>query len=104
ASDLAKPNGQLEVTDNVAFLAPLPIARLWGVGPKSEERLRALNLRTIGDVAARDLAWLQEYVGSGAQHLWELANGIDPRAVESDRQAKSIGAEDTFDEDLPVDD
>src|SRR5262245_56925375 len=54
ASDLAKPNGQREVApaETVAFLAPLPVSRLWGVGKKTEERLRLLGLRTIGDVAA----------------------------------------------------
>ena len=71
ASDFAKPNGQKWVREDEtrAFLAALPIARLWGVGPKTEERLRGLNLRTIGDVAARDLRWLETYVGSGAQHF-----------------------------------
>jgi DNA polymerase-4 len=99
-SDVAKPNGQCEVpTDETrAFLAPLPIARLWGVGRKTEVVLKALGLHTIGDLAARDPEWLERQV-AGARHWWELAQGIDPRPVVPDRAAKSIGAEDTFDED-----
>lgn len=102
ASDLAKPNGLRVVPPDgvAAFLAPLPIARLWGVGPKTEERLRSFGLATIGDVAARAPAWLEERLGSGGRGLWELSQGIDPREVVPDRAAKSVGAEDTFEEDL----
>ena len=100
ASDIAKPNGQREVPvdETRAFLAPLPIARLWGVGPKTETALKALGLHTIGDLATRDPAWLERHV-PGSRHWWELGQGIDPRPVVPDRAAKSIGAEDTFDED-----
>lgn len=102
ASDLAKPNGQKEVPpgETVAFLDGLPVSRLWGVGPRTEEALRRLGLRTIGDVAARALSWLERELGSAGRHLWELSQGIDAREVVPDRQAKSIGAEDTFEEDL----
>jgi DNA polymerase-4 len=101
ASDLAKPDGQREVpVDGVAaFLAPLPLGRLWGVGKKTEAALRTLGLRTIGDVGGRDPDWLERRAPGGRQ-LWELAKGIDPRPVVPDRGAKSIGAEDTFSEDL----
>ena len=101
ASDLAKPNGQREVpeAETRAFLAPLPVARLWGVGPKLEETLRTLGLRTVGDVAAVDAALLAEQLGDTGRHLAALARGEDERAVVPDRQAKSIGAEDTFAED-----
>ncbi len=101
ASDLAKPNGQKEVpvAETRAFLAPLPIARLWGVGPKTADSLRTLGLRTIGDLAGHDPDWLERRV-SGGRHLWELSQGIDDRVVEPDRGAKSIGSEDTFDEDV----
>jgi DNA polymerase-4 len=102
ASDLAKPNGQREVRpeETVAFLAGLPVSRLWGVGPKTEEALKVAGLRTIGDVAAREPEWLEERLGSSGRHLWELSQGIDSREVVPDRAAKSVGAEDTFEEDL----
>ncbi len=101
ASDLAKPNGQQEVRagETRAFLAPLPVGRLWGVGGKTEAVLHKLGLRTIGDIAARDADWLADEI-AGGRDLWELACGIDPRPVVPDREAKSLGAEDTFDEDL----
>jgi DNA polymerase-4 len=101
ASDLAKPNGQKEVAPGTekTFLAPLPVGRLWGVGPKTEAVLAELGLRTIGQIADADPDWLNRHV-SGGRDLWQLACGIDPRKVMPDREAKSIGAEDTFDEDL----
>jgi DNA polymerase-4 len=101
ASDFAKPNGQKEVAPGEArsFLAPLPVGRLWGVGPKTEAALAKLGLRTIGQIAAADPDWLDKRI-SGSRGLWELACGIDPRSVVPDREAKSIGAEDTFEEDL----
>jgi DNA polymerase-4 len=102
ASDLAKPNGQREVPAGTAraFLAPLPISRLWGVGPKSEEALKARGLRTIGDVAARSLEDVERELGDDGRHLWELSLGIDDRPVVPDREAKSIGAQDTFEHDV----
>ncbi|MGV3621720.1 MAG: DNA polymerase IV [Archangium sp.] len=102
ASDFAKPNGQHEVPEGTSreFLAPLPISRLWGVGPKTEEVLTRFGLNTIGDVAAKDIEWLTAKLGSSAQHFWELSHGIDSRSVVSDRESKSVGAQDTFDEDL----
>jgi DNA polymerase-4 len=101
ASDLAKPNGQREVPgdETEQFLAPLLVGRLWGVGAKTEAALHALGIRTIGDLGARDPGWLEDRV-SGGRGLWELSQGIDPRPVIPDRGAKSIGSEDTFEEDL----
>ncbi|HLL04715.1 MAG TPA: DNA polymerase IV [Myxococcaceae bacterium] len=102
ASDLAKPNGQREVRaqETVEFLAKLPVSRLWGVGPKTEEELTRAGLKTIGDVAARDVTWLEQRLGSQGRELWALARGQDEREVVPDRAAKSVGAEDTFEEDL----
>jgi DNA polymerase-4 len=102
ASDVAKPNGQCEVPAEKTreFLAPLPVGRLWGVGPRTEETLHGLGLRVIGQIAASDPGWLERRLGSGGRHLWELSQGIDDRDVIPDREAKSMGAEDTFEEDL----
>jgi DNA polymerase-4 len=102
ASDLAKPNGQLQVPSGggAAFLAPLPVARLWGVGPKSAQRLATMGLTTVGDIASQDAEDLVRRLGPGGRELWEQANAIDDRPVIPDREAKSIGAEETFDDDL----
>ena len=102
ASDLAKPNGQREVPPEQtrAFLAKLPVSRLWGVGPKLEARLHQLGLRLVGDLATRDPEWLTARLGDMGAHLASLARGDDDRPVVPDRSNKSIGAEDTFEEDV----
>jgi len=102
ASDYAKPNGQrlVDADAGAAFLAPLPVGRLWGVGPKLEARLRAMEIATIGDLARRGAERLEQRLGPAGRELWELSQGIDPRPVVPDREAKSIGAEETFEEDL----
>ncbi len=102
ASDLAKPNGQIEVPPDggADFLAPLPVSRLWGIGPKSARQLGVLGIATIGDLARLDESSIERQLGPGGRDLWERARAIDPRPVVPDRQAKSIGAEETFDEDL----
>jgi DNA polymerase-4 len=82
------------------FLAPLPASRLWGVGPRTDEQLRRLGLRKIGEVASADRTFLEAQLGSMGPWLHDLANGIDDRIVEPDAEAKSIGAEETFEEDL----
>jgi DNA polymerase-4 len=102
ASDLAKPNGQMEVPEGetVAFLADLPVSRLWGVGARTEQVLRDLGLYRIGQIAAREPDFLERHLGEVGRHLHQLSRGLDDRPVVPDRQAKSIGAEDTFDQDL----
>jgi len=102
ASDLAKPNGQREVLphDLRAFLEPLPVTRLWGVGEKLAGSLRRLGIRTVGELARFDAGLLASEVGDGAVGLIALAQGRDERSVVPDRQAKRVGAEVTFDEDL----
>jgi DNA polymerase-4 len=102
ASDLCKPDGLLEVPIGQVrdFLAPLPASRLWGVGPRTDEQLQRLGLRKIGDVARADPSFLEARLGSIGPWLHELANGIDARQVEPDTEAKSVGAEETFDDDL----
>jgi DNA polymerase-4 len=102
ASDLAKPDGIKVVPagEERAFLAGLPVGRLWGVGPRTEARLNALGLWHIGDIADRDRDSLTAVLGDHAARLHALAQGIDPREVVPDRHAKSVGAEDTFGDDL----
>ncbi|MBX7113380.1 MAG: DNA polymerase IV [Myxococcaceae bacterium] len=102
ASDLAKPDGQREVPAGTAkaFLAPLPVSRLWGVGPKLEATLQGYGLKLIGDLAAHDEEWLRARLGDTGTHLWQLSQGIDARKVNPDREAKSIGAQETFDADV----
>ena len=102
ASDLRKPDALVVVPeDNAAgFLAPLPIERMWGVGPKTAPRLRALGLNTLGDLASADVHMLDHVLGSWGRHVRDLALGLDPREVEPDRAAKSVGAEETYDDDL----
>lgn len=102
ASDLAKPDGIREVPfgEERRFLAGLPVGRLWGVGPRTEERMHALGIRAIADIAERPLERLIAELGPGATKLHALANGVDTREVVPDRAAKSVGAEDTFAQDL----
>jgi DNA polymerase IV len=103
ASDLGKPNGLVVVPPGgvAAFLAPLPVARLWGVGPVTEAALRKLGVATIGDLLRTPESALGSVLGgSHARDLQALARGDDPREVVPDEAARSIGAEETFGEDL----
>lgn len=98
ASDLDKPNGFVCVAPEQvqAFLDPLPISRLWGVGKATAAVFDKLGIRRIGQVRTQSPQLMQRYFGNTGQHLLELANGIDPRPVVSERQAKSISNETTF--------
>lgn len=101
ASDVRKPGGLTEVPEGTvpAFLAPMPVSRLWGVGPRTAEVLEKLHLRTIAEVARADRRELERALGSNGPWLHDLANGIDAREVTPDREARSIGAEETFEDD-----
>ncbi|MCW5833859.1 MAG: DNA polymerase IV, partial [Labilithrix sp.] len=82
ASDLDKPNGLTVVPSDVAgFLAPLPIERMWGIGPKTAPTLRRLGYRTLGDLAKADPDALERALGSWGPEVRELARGNDPRDV-----------------------
>jgi DNA polymerase-4 len=99
ASDLAKPDGLLEVlpADVLAFLRPLPVGRLWGVGPVTQAALMQAGIATVGDLAASPPRLLATAVGPRvAEHLRRLASGRDARMVEPDLAAKSYGEEGTF--------
>src|SRR5690606_39078706 len=102
ASDLEKPDGLVVVREEEVerFLEPLPVERMWGVGPKSAERLRAMGYATLGDLARADVRVLERALGVWGREVHALARGVDDREVVPDREAKSIGAEETFDEDL----
>jgi DNA polymerase-4 len=102
ASDLEKPRGFVEVLpgQEAAFLAPLPLRRLPGLGPSTEERLRSLKLETIGDLAGLRMEDLLRTFGKHGFQLWEFAHGIDSRPVVPPGDPKSISRETTFDHDL----
>ncbi|MBI5166320.1 MAG: DNA polymerase IV [candidate division NC10 bacterium] len=101
ASDLGKPDGFVVVKEGEerAFLEDLPLSRLWGVGPKTEERLKALGLKTIGELARKPEVELVSTFGKLGSHLWRLSNGIDDSPVTPEAEVRSIGAETTFEED-----
>ena len=101
ASDANKPDGLTVVPPGTeaAYLAPLPIGRLWGIGPKTRPRLEAAGLRTIGDVALLDDARLYALFGRSGPFYRDLARGIDERVVDSSRERKSISTEETFEYD-----
>jgi len=98
-SDLRKPDGLVIVPagTEAAFLAPLELQRLWGVGPKTRDLLEGWGLRTIGDLAHADIAMLDQRLGEHGRSIWERANGIDPGTVEPEMTPKSVGHEHTFD-------
>ena len=103
ASDLDKPDGLVVIPygREKDILAPLPIKRIWGVGPHTEKRLKAGGFHLMRHIQALpDERNLIPIVGNQARRIWELANGIDERPVETDRKIQSIGAEETYEEDL----
>lgn len=102
ASDLEKPDGFVVVTKDGAeeLLAPLPVSKLWGVGKKSQEALAKLGVHKIADVVRIPHEQLEARLGSYAGRLQNLARGLDNRPVVAEHEAKSIGAETTFPEDI----
>jgi nucleotidyltransferase/DNA polymerase involved in DNA repair len=102
ASDMEKPDGLVVVAPGTeaAFLAPLPVRRLWGVGPRMEEQLAKLGVATIGQLAALDPARLERRLGTHGHDLQRLARGEDDREVIAQGAgAKSLGQEHTYDRD-----
>lgn len=104
-SDLNKPDGMTICFpgDELAFLHPLEIERLWGVGKKTAEKLRLLGLKKIGDIAALPRQKLIDGFGKWGLHLWQLSHGIDNRSVEEGSTRKSISEETTFMQDVADD-
>lgn len=102
ASDMDKPDGLTVVSpgDERAFLEPLPIRDLWGVGPRTAERLIAEGIESIGDIARQDEQWLRERFGRHGVHMRRLALGEDDSPVVVRRETKSVSAETTFASDI----
>jgi DNA polymerase IV len=103
ASDLDKPDGFTVVPPDggEAFLAPLPVRRLWGIGRKAEAALSRLGISTIGELRGVELSQLRDLFGEqGGRHLHQLARGQDDREVIPDHQAISISHETTFPADI----
>ncbi|HET9930743.1 MAG TPA: DNA polymerase IV [Polyangiaceae bacterium] len=102
ACTFGKPNGLTVVEPHavIEFLRPLPIRRLWGVGPVLAERLQSLGIRTFADLSDFDPRKLDQAIGRRALELQALARGEDHRPVEADRIPKSYGEESTFERDV----
>jgi DNA polymerase-4 len=96
ASGVAKPDGLIVVPPEreLEFLHPLPVSRLWGVGPATTEKLHALGIRTVGEIARFGETQLMEMLGRAAgRHLYAVAHNRDPRRVEGRRRRRSIGSQ-----------
>jgi DNA polymerase-4 len=102
ASDIDKPRGfaVLSQSDALTFLAPKPVGFIYGVGHVSAQRLTADGYRTVGDLQRADERDLMRRYGEEGFRLSRLAKGIDTRAVEPERETKSVSAETTFNEDI----
>jgi DNA polymerase-4 len=102
ASGLNKPNGQAVITpkNGPAFVEALPVKKFHGVGPATAERMRKYGIETGLDLKSKSLAFLQEHFGKSGPYFYGIARGVDERQVKPDRIRKSVGAEDTFVEDI----
>jgi DNA polymerase-4 len=104
ASDWRKPNGLFVIQpDEVdAFLLPLPVGRLPGVGKVTGEKLAKLEIQTVGDLRRLDLTALEQHFCRYGLRLYQLARGVDDSEVVPDRPTQSISVEDTFERDVPL--
>jgi DNA polymerase IV len=104
ASDWRKPDGLfvIQPKDIATFLPPLPVGRIPGVGKVTEARLEKFGVRTVGDLLRFEPADLEKAFGRYGSRLYELARGIDENPVVPDRETKSVSAEDTFPQDVPL--
>lgn len=102
ASDQRKPDGMFVITPKhgPAFVEALPVKKFQGVGPATAEKMAKLGIETGADLKAKTLPFLQQHFGKSGPWFYWIARGIDERQVKPDRIRKSIGAEDTFQEDL----
>ena len=102
ASDLNKPDGLVVVPpgEDRDFLAPLPVAKLWGIGPKTAQRLDREGIHTIGELASQPFGWFKARFGLRALSVQAKAMGQDREPVHTERETKSVSAENTFATDL----
>lgn len=102
ASDMDKPDGLYVIPPDkgASFVLDLPVARLHGVGPATQARMRALGIETGADLLRWSLEDLKKHFGKAGGHYFNLARGVDERPVMSQRVRKSLGSETTFSEDL----
>lgn len=102
ASDQRKPDGLFVITpkNGPAFVEMLPVKKFHGVGPATAERMKKHGIETGLDLKAKSLTFLQEHFGKSGAYFYGIARGIDERPVRADRVRKSVGAEDTFVEDI----
>ncbi len=102
ASDLDKPDGLVVVPpgEQAGFLAPLPVGKLWGIGPKTAERLHAEGVTTIGMLAEQSPEWLSRMFGQRAGAVRLRAAGLDDEPVHTERETKSVSSETTFPDDI----
>lgn len=102
ASDLNKPNGQAVITpkNGPAFVEDLPVKKFHGVGPATAEKMHRLGIETGADLKAQSLQFLTQHFGKSGPYFYGIARGVDEREVQPDRVRKSVGAEDTFTQDI----
>ncbi|CAD7055933.1 DNA polymerase IV [Pseudorhizobium halotolerans] len=102
ASDLNKPNGQAVITprNGPKFMEALPIKKFHGVGPATAEKMHRLGIETGADLKSKSLDFLLRHFGKSGPYFYGLSRGIDERQVRSNRVRKSVGAEDTFRQDI----
>jgi len=102
ASEMNKPNGQLEVTPEQVpeFMDKLPVRKIWGIGEKTERKLEELGVKTCGELQCLSRPSLVDHFGKFGIELYDLCRGLDQRPVEPDRPRKSLSTEETFSIDL----
>ncbi|WP_428406239.1 DNA polymerase IV [Methylocystis sp.] len=102
ASDYNKPDGLFVITPKMGqdFVESLPVAKFQGVGPATAAKMNRLGIKTGFDLRARTLPFLQQHFGKSGPFFYWIARGVDDRPVRADRIRKSLGAENTFSEDL----
>ncbi len=102
ASDQRKPDGLFVILpeNGEAFVESLPVGKFHGIGPATDAKMEKLGIRTGGDLKAQSLLFLSAHFGKAGPHYYWISRGIDEREVRADRARKSVGAENTFADDI----